>query len=371
MNILLFATLYRNDSKERQHHISEMLSNDGYQVVWFNPTGSINYSFIQLLKKYFIVLSKRYKYRKTNNDWMGVVKNLLFIPRHTPAFNKINVLLVKFQISRMKLENNGVVITYYASDIVVEICKWLKKKYKYRIVYDNVQRINSTYYPEGMKVMEAQLIKVVDSIICDSITIKKDMEKIYSRDSIQIPQGIFISDFTIRDTSLNKKIQYEMKEIQRPIYGYIGGLHHAFDSELIEYIAQKMPDASIVLVGPILDESIKFTQDNIFCLGKKDYSLLAYYIMNFDICLIPYKVNSFTEGVFPTKMLEYIACEKPIVSVDLPDVHMYSEYIHIAKNYEDFVNGLRKQKLVTIPLDELEKNTWNARYIEYRKVIEQ
>ena len=58
---------------------------------------------------------------------------------------------------------------------------------------------------------------------------------------------------------------------------------------------------------------------NVAFLGIKQHSELAEYIDRFDVCLIPYLLNDYTETVYPTKLNEYLARGKAVVSTALPE----------------------------------------------------
>ena len=43
------------------------------------------------------------------------------------------------------------------------------------------------------------------------------------------------------------------------------------------------------------------------------------------MCIIPYRLNSYTATVVPTKLNEYLAVGKPVVSTNLPAVRHFDE----------------------------------------------
>jgi glycosyltransferase involved in cell wall biosynthesis len=59
-----------------------------------------------------------------------------------------------------------------------------------------------------------------------------------------------------------------------------------------------------------------------------------------DACLLPYVMNEHTRFVSPTKTLEYLAAEKPVVSTAVNDViAMHGEVVHIARDRAAFIAG--------------------------------
>jgi len=133
----------------------------------------------------------------------------------------------------------------------------------------------------------------------------------------------------------------ELKNINSPIIGYVGGIHKWIDQELIKETAEKYPGYNFVFVGPLQTSvSMLASLKNIYFLGKKDHEALPLFIKYFDACLIPYLVTDYTKNVYPTKLNEYLAMNKPVISTNLPEVKMfnkeYGDIISIAKNREEF-----------------------------------
>lgn len=368
MNILMFATLTQDSPRERQHHVGDWFAGrPATTVTWINPTGTVNHSVLMILRKALRLLRLgRSGTEKRDSD--DESRTLFFVPVHdVPLVREFNIWIVCRQLMAMArdLPNRrwDVAITYYPSDIVNGVLYWLKEHYGTRLVYENVQRLNSGLYGESSRRWERELCRFTDRIICDSITIADDMKARYDRTARAIPQGVDLSAFN-SDAAPDRRdeIARNLSQFARPIYGYIGGIHHSLDLDLLAEMARVFPKATLLLVGPISVSLHGISEPNLIFHGPVVYSDLAHYIRNFDVCMIPYKVNDFTAGVYPTKMLEYLACGKPIVSVDLPDIRTFSRYIYIAENRESFKKGL--EQLGTgqlIPPSELVSHTWKAR----------
>jgi hypothetical protein len=57
----------------------------------------------------------------------------------------------------------------------------------------------------------------------------------------------------------------------------------------------------------------------------------------FDVCLIPYVLNDYTEKLSPIKLYEYLALGKPIVATGLPYLKREAESITIVRTPSEFV----------------------------------
>ncbi len=112
-----------------------------------------------------------------------------------------------------------------------------------------------------------------------------------------------------------------LRELPRPIIGYVGGMHRHVDFDLLKRMAAARPGWSWVCVGALQAGATGLgSLPNVHLLGQKPHEDLAGYIQSFDVCIVPYVNNAFTETVVPTKINEYLAMGKPVVSTDLPTV---------------------------------------------------
>jgi glycosyltransferase involved in cell wall biosynthesis len=130
------------------------------------------------------------------------------------------------------------------------------------------------------------------------------------------------------------------REIPGPRLGFYGVIDERFDAELIGRVADAHPMWQIVLVGPVvqIDPAHLPQRANIHYLGKQPYEALPHFLAGWDVCLLPYAMNEATRGISPTKTLEYMAAELPIVSTPVADVvAMYGDVVDIARDASAFI----------------------------------
>ena len=72
-------------------------------------------------------------------------------------------------------------------------------------------------------------------------------------------------------------------------------------------------------------------------LGRKSYAELPAYCRQFDVGLIPFKLNELTRAVNPIKLREYLAAGLPVISTPLPEVAIYEQMVNLADTPEEFV----------------------------------
>jgi glycosyltransferase involved in cell wall biosynthesis len=157
-----------------------------------------------------------------------------------------------------------------------------------------------------------------------------------------------------------------------PVIGFSGAVDpYKIDFELISFLAEQRPNWRIVLIGGVTDSQKKdyqFPQNkNIYYLGRKEYGELPLYLAYFDVCIIPYGINDYTQGVFPIKLFEYLATGKPVVTSSLPSLAKYSSYIRMSESKQKFLANIEdvltrdndKEKQARIAC--ASENTWESR----------
>jgi len=77
--------------------------------------------------------------------------------------------------------------------------------------------------------------------------------------------------------------------------------------------------------------------DRVTFTGMVPYSQVPKYISATDICLIPFKRGAISENALPLKLFEYMACEKPVLSTDLPGVRAIAgDKVMYVANYREY-----------------------------------
>ena len=131
----------------------------------------------------------------------------------------------------------------------------------------------------------------------------------------------------------------------KPILGYIGVIDERLDYELIARLADSFPASTVAMIGPVVkvspDELPR--RSNILWLGQQQFEDLPRFLKQFDVCLMPFAINSATEFINPTKTLEYLATGKPVVSTALGDVvRNYQSLVRVASTTDEFVTAVHK-----------------------------
>ncbi len=145
----------------------------------------------------------------------------------------------------------------------------------------------------------------------------------------------------------------ELDKLSGPVLGYVGGLEDRVDWVLLDRIAAELPDATLLLVGNrprpprrsgLQDESMVrcIKRPNVRCTGWRSQQELGPYLHSFDLSLIPYRADHpFNHASCPTKIMDYMASGKPIVSTSIPECRHYPGLIEVAEDHDSFLRILR------------------------------
>lgn len=147
--------------------------------------------------------------------------------------------------------------------------------------------------------------------------------------------------------SVQNEIPEDLLKIKRPIIGFGGKISYLLDIELINYIIEDNPDKSFVFVGQILDKHVYQNikkSNNVFFLGDKHYDEYPQYVVNFDICIVPYNINEGQHGGDSIKAYEYLSTGKKVVGTKGNGLLDLSNYVYLANNPEEFSKELKETK---------------------------
>ena len=112
------------------------------------------------------------------------------------------------------------------------------------------------------------------------------------------------------------------------IIGYVGVLREWVDLEPVFGALRDLDEGiNMVVVGKEgqFQENVDLAKrygvsDRVTFTGMVPYSQVPTYISAMNVCLIPFRLNAISANALPLKLFEYMACEKPIISTELPGV---------------------------------------------------
>jgi glycosyltransferase involved in cell wall biosynthesis len=173
------------------------------------------------------------------------------------------------------------------------------------------------------------------------------------------------------------QIPADIADLPRPIIGFHGLLADWVDYELIRKVAERFSSGSVVLIGKTsvdAAQKIKVLDDvpNVHLLGRKPYQDLPAYCKGFDVALNPFAINELTLAANPLKVREYLAAGLPVVSTDIPEVHVLEDCA-VGVDHYDFINkielALANPKPREQVSDAVRHESWEAKIEELREIM--
>jgi glycosyltransferase involved in cell wall biosynthesis len=242
----------------------------------------------------------------------------------------------------------------------------------------NDEKLQFDAIPSWLETNHTLLIRKVNFITVSGTILYKRISTQRHSDVFLVGNGADTSHF--KTAMLDIEIPGDIQRIKPPILGFIGAIGEWFDFALLESILQKYPDVAVVLIGWVFNkqrstlERLSRTYANLFFLGRRSYDRLPNYVKAFAACIIPFRVYKLTEAVNPTKLYEYLAAGKPVVSTKLPELESNDQVIYLAKNHNEFLEFIGKAlKTKHDPAKFFEiayNNDWQHKALEMIDVIE-
>ncbi len=189
---------------------------------------------------------------------------------------------------------------------------------------------------------EMQLLRRADLVIVHSAALMEKKGRINPH-TIRIPNGV---DYCAYSTPTVQPA--DLAAIPRPRIGYIGVIKTQLDLDLLGDLAQRHPNWSIVLVGPVgylgsRAEQYRRLSDmpNVHALGPKPLALLPAYMQHVDICTLCYRLDDYTKYIYPAKLHEYLASGRPIVGSAIQALQEFRDVISIAETSAEWSEAIQ------------------------------
>lgn len=378
VNLILISSNWELNHRERLHNALNDTLGKWSEIQFVEYPFSI---FIHTLIKFrsrFFPLLKYGRKREINNK--KIFTPIIFF--HDKIWKRVNFtfkldsFLIRWQLNRFinsKFSKSSIILWCYHPHNYLVI-KSVKRNYIVYDYYDNYAYNNDGTLNKLLDELNEKTVMQANLIFCTGQIMFNYAKKINS-DTYYVPNG---HDFNLNEMQKIKKFDFRLKG---NIIGYIGNIRDWIDFNLIQDLLDSLPENNnLVFVGPV-ERNVK-GKIELLKLNKKfkHYNKVPYhkipgYIKGFNIAIIPFKLNKFTEGVLPNKFFEYLVCETKIVSTNLPDLKYYSELVNIADSNKKFIEYCISPNTLINPVmsanyqTAVEDSTWNSRGITMNNIL--
>ncbi len=302
-------------------------------------------------------------------NWLPFTFLFRFINKRN---NKIFASEIQTAIEKLHFKD---IIVFNDSDMFrsYHLKEFLKPVVSVYYTRDNMMSVGY-WYKHGHK-LEPELMAKSD-VVCANSTYLTAIAKEHNPNSFYVGQGCDVSAF---DMSKITYVPDDISKISSPIIGYIGALFSLrLDIELLEMLATKRRDWSIVLVGPE-DDAFKNSKlhemPNVHFLGQKKGDELPTYLAKFDIAINPQILNETTIGNYPRKIDEYLAMGKATVATETKAMSIFADYTYLAKTKEDYLTLIQRaldednEEKRNLRIEFARSHTWENSVAEIYKAI--
>lgn len=314
MRILYLPPISYDNLKQRPQYIAEQLS-QVHDIIYVDPTVSI-------LKFLIKGGEKPFGHRYRVNDHLEVIRmnGMLSSHRCMESIWKGSSFWEKKQIRTLLKTVDAVWVGY---------CPWfnLISEFKGTIIYDkmddDIQITQNNMLKKLIFEVEPKLIYRADHIFVSAQVFKDCIEKSGKR-AVLVPNAVEIQH--------KKGIPAKKWADHYRIYGYIGMISHWFDMDAIKEILNTDKNNYVVLVGPT--EIPQFKHERLEYVGRVPKDEIPNWIESFDVCLYPFKKNSFLDTINPVKIYEYLAQNKPVLAVKSRETEKIQANIALYDSFE-------------------------------------
>lgn len=261
---------------------------------------------------------------------------------------------------------------------------FVAKKHKTRFIYDlhDNYETYSTYKIPFLSFFERRAIKKAEIVTTVSNALKNKIKSIRKNDVFVIQNGVDIKSFK----PLNKEKCRKSLNLPKnaKIIAYAGSIQRLQGIDILidafEELKKSVKTLKLVVAGRFFkgeEKYINLNQEGIIYLKSLSQNKVAELINAADVVVVPNPKNAFTKYCFPYKVVEYMACNKPIVATNVGGMGIllrkHKETLCIPNDKNDMVKKIRgqiKKKRVNYREDAL-KNSWDNIAKNLNKILKQ
>ncbi|HBZ15413.1 MAG TPA: amine oxidase [Pantoea sp.] len=218
------------------------------------------------------------------------------------------------------------------------------------IIYDCMDELSAfNQAPRQLRQRESALLSRADLVFTGGTSLFEAKRNRHAH-VYCCPSSVDAAHF---EQALDRSNSHPLQDnMPKPRLGYYGVIDERLDLALIAALADAHRDWQIVMVGPVvkIDPATLPQRNNLHWFGQQPYAALPHFLAGWDICLMPFALNPSTRFISPTKVLEYMAAQLPIVSTAIADVaRHYADVVAIADSHQTFIQAC--EVALTLPVE--------------------
>jgi glycosyltransferase involved in cell wall biosynthesis len=158
---------------------------------------------------------------------------------------------------------------------------------------------------------------------------------------------------------------------------YFGMIDERLDLDLLVDLAQRLPEASIRMIGPAIINPGRLRElPNVKLEPQMPFDALPAALTTASLFILPFKLNELSKSCSPLKMKEYLACGRPVVATAVPEAEKLAPLVHVARDRAAFVDAVVAAAEGRLPFDAeavklmIAKEGWDAKSQAFMQFVE-
>lgn len=261
-----------------------------------------------------------------------------------PSMRRLDECIVRMSVARWRrwldAQGRASLVAYLFHPKFEPLIDALAPDFVVYHAYDMLSRTPG--WDQWTEAQEARVLTRADLVVASSDAIAAELQP-RARVRVQvIGNGV---DFGAFADAGGGEEPADLACVPRPRIGYVGRINRKFDMDLLVALARAHPEWHFVLVGPLVEMAPEHQSSlavarslaNVHFLGNKPREALPRYTAGLDVGLLCYRtMGAWTEGIYPLKLHEYLACGLPVVSADFPVARSFPTVVWIASSPEEW-----------------------------------
>ena len=324
-----------------------------HEVDWMDKVVFEIHNLSEILSKNHNVFAIDYeeKWRKDNFFDMGTLKTREF--KHVsraydgadvtvrrpgmiklPLLSRLSAFFIHYhEIKKTVKEEKIDAIVLYSAPTNGMQTLHIAKKYNIPVVFRSIDILNQLvpqwFLRAPTRIIEREVYRNVDKIVTITPKLSEYVVKMgANRERVELLfTGVDTDKFNpnVNITALRQKLNLNS---DCRVIVFIGTLFDfvGIDQYIEQFssVVREIPEAKLIIVGGgyLLEKLKKFVadlglNDNVVLTGFQPYETMPQYINLADICINPFEINDTTRDIMPGKILQYLACGKPVLATPL------------------------------------------------------
>ena len=303
----------------------------GYDVHYVEQLGIRNPRPRHLLR----MLRRVRRSHEAFNPPFEVISPKLLAPRHKPVIRELNQRWLARQLLDRLRDPRGAIfwVRYPTPELVPLIERTLPALVIYECVDDHEGSPGMTdRLRRLLGAAERRILATAGLVLASSEPIRARLAVLHPKvlrfPAAAVDMAAFAAPSRDADTS--------------PVALYAGHADFRFDADLMADVARHLPEWTFVVTGPASREVRRRLDrcSNVRLTGSRPAAEIPGLLAGARVCLLPYRTGSFSDSLFPVKLVEYLAAGRPVVGVPMSALEEFSDVVAVAGQPGDFAAAI-------------------------------